>query len=255
MEQIECLKRILTELKEKEGKNYLTISQVPKALKAPGKKLFGLTEKSKVAEITKALQTYIAASDFVIIKGSKSSFLARKMPLEEILFDFFEHKIQKGPFLPSSIAQHMPMKKDDFVAHFNLLLDSGRITVKIRPDYKFSIYSVGERTASPVKAAPQKPATPSEPDVITKPQPGDRELFRKAYEELDQGSSFVRIHLLRRKLAWSKERFDTLLTQLRAERIVQLHAGEVFSMSEEDIKQCFTDENNFFYSGLTMHHQ
>lgn len=254
MERIDCLNKILAKAKQDEGKNYVTFTDLKKKLGANGKKLFGLKAEPTTAEMTKALQTYIAASEFVILKGSKSSFLAYKMPLEELLFDFFKHKIQKGAFAPSAIAQFMPMKKDDFVTHFNTLLASGRVTVKIKQDYKVSIQSVGEQIASPAKETPQKP-TEIPQTTPTAPQTGDRELFRRAYEALEQGSSFVRINLLRKKLGWNEGRFDTLLTQLRAERIVQLHAGEVGSMSDEDIKQCFTDENNFFYSGLTMHRQ
>ncbi|MDR2755977.1 MAG: hypothetical protein LBC20_09740 [Planctomycetaceae bacterium] len=72
----------------------------------------------------------------------------------------------------------------------------------------------------------------------------DQIEFFRAFETLDAGRIFVRI-CLRRKLGWHETRFNSLLRQLRSEGIVQLHSGDLFSMSEEDIALSFTDENNF----------
>jgi hypothetical protein len=80
----------------------------------------------------------------------------------------------------------------------------------------------------------------------------DRQEFRKAFEDLDCGRIFVRICNIRRKLGWDFERFDSLLRQLRFECVIQLHVGDVSLMSRDDIAQSFTDENNFFYTTLTM---
>ncbi|MDR2438907.1 MAG: hypothetical protein LBE12_06015 [Planctomycetaceae bacterium] len=80
----------------------------------------------------------------------------------------------------------------------------------------------------------------------------DRQRFFKVFEELDAGRIFVRICNMRRKLRWRETRFNTLLCQLRKEGVIQLHSGDFFSLSKEDIALSFTDENGFFYVTLTM---
>jgi hypothetical protein len=79
----------------------------------------------------------------------------------------------------------------------------------------------------------------------------DYDLFHKTFEKLDGGRIYVRICNMRRELGWSEERFNTLLRKLRAEGIIQLHAGDVSTMTEEDVHLSYTDENNFFYATIT----
>ena len=76
-------------------------------------------------------------------------------------------------------------------------------------------------------------------------------MFQTAFENLDRGRIFVRICNMRRELGWSEDRFDNLLRKLRSEGVIQLHAGDVSTMTEEDVNLSYTDENNFFYATMT----
>ena len=247
MEQIALLDKILTQVKQKEGKSYISFSALLTKLGKTGRTLLGLTEaKPTGAALEKALQPYLGNA-FTVLKGSRTSFLAFKIPLDEIVGEAMRLKFQKGPFSPNQLAPNMPMKKDEFVASFNRLLESGRIAVSVNNEFKVTVRKVGD-TGS-IRPTPLPP-TPLAPPT-TLPQ-DDRKLFREAFDQLDGGRIFVRICNLRRKLAWNEEHFNSLLRKLRAEGVIQLHAGDVSSMSEEDITQSFTDENNFFYATLTM---
>ncbi|MDR2706358.1 MAG: hypothetical protein LBC02_11325 [Planctomycetaceae bacterium] len=246
MEQVDLLDKILTQIKQKEGKNYISFAALFTKLGKTGRNLFGLTgTKPPNAVIEKSLHSYLGSA-FMILKGSRTSFLAFKLPIDEIVFEAFRIKFQKGPFSPGQLTQHMPMKKDEFIACFNRLLEAGRISVSVNSEFKVTVRSIGT-SESTVNSTP----TPQIQASSHSPQ-DDRTLFRETFDDLDKGRIFVRICNLRRKLGWDEERFNSLLRQLRLEGIVQLHAGDISSMSEEDIAQSFTDENNFFYTTLTM---
>jgi hypothetical protein len=76
-------------------------------------------------------------------------------------------------------------------------------------------------------------------------------IFRQAFEKLDNGRIYVRICNMRRELGWSEERFNTVLCYLRAEGAIQLHPGDMLTMTEEDVNLSYTDDNNFFYVTMT----
>ncbi len=246
MEQLALLDKILAQIKQKEGKNYVSFSALRGKLGKTGYKLFGLTEaKPSAATTEKALRPYLG-SVFTILKGSRTSFLAYTLPIDEIVFEALRFKFQKGPFSPGQLAPFLPMKKDEFVASFNRLLQAGRVSVTVNAEFKVAVRNV--IMAEAVTVAPPHPL----PSTLVLPSRDDRQSFRHAFDLLDGGRIFVRICNLRRELGWDVERFNSLLRTLRSEGVVQLHAGDVSSMTEEDVANSFTDENNFFYATLTM---
>jgi len=72
-----------------------------------------------------------------------------------------------------------------------------------------------------------------------------------ASESLDHGKIFVRIFEVRRKLVWSVERFDSMLVKLMDEAVIQLHAGDNTTMTKEDIRDSFIDDNGFIHFTMT----
>jgi hypothetical protein len=263
MEQIALLDKILTQIKQKEGKNYISFAVLLSKLGKTGCKLFGLTgTKPTVSMIEKSLHPYLGSA-FMILKGSRTSFLAFKLPIDEIVFEALRIKFQKGSFSPAQLTQYMPMKKDEFIACFNRLLEAEQITVSVNAEFKVTVRNVNASGSTINSESIIRPTSQSQ-TLATSPQTSalsvssvlssenDCRLFREAFDELDKGRIFVRICNLRRQLRWDEERFNSLLRQFRAEGIVQLHTGDISSMSEEDIAQSFTDENNFFYVTLTM---
>ena len=236
-EKTAYLEKILALHKEKEKKSYLSVSQLLTKFGQTGRKLFGLSAKPSAKDWETLVAPFLGYQ-LIFLKGSRYLYLAWNKPLVEIALESFQEKIKKGPFSPGTVAQHLPMKKNDFVTAFNTLLETRQIAVKIKDDFKVNVQSVSENlSVTAIATAPL--------------QQNDRELFQAAFEKLDRGRIFVRICNMRRELDWNDVRFDNLLRKLREEGVVQLHAGDVGTMTEEDVNQSYTDENNFFYATLT----
>ncbi len=246
-EKTAYLENLLTVHKEKEKKNYLTVSQLLTKFGKTGLKQFDLSAKPSGKELESTLSPFLG-TNLMFLKKASSLYLVFNMPLHELIFETFLEKINKGPFSPATLAQHLPMKKDEYVKAVNFLLETGRITVKINDKFIVSVQSVsGTPSAS---ATPTASPIPS-PQPTAPPQHTERELFKAAFDKLDRGRIYVRICYMRRELGWSEERFNALLRKLRADGTIQLHAGDVSTMTEEDVNQSYTDENNFFYATLT----
>jgi len=149
--------------------------------------------------------------------------------------EFVKESLQtlKKPLTLTTLAGDVPINKAEFVAVINRMLDTKQIQVKIND--KFAIAEL---------------VFPSEPDDY-RSGPDDYRLFREAFEKLDRGRIYVRICNMRRELRWNEKRFNDVLDNLWTAGKIQLHAGDVSSMTEEDVNLSFVDENNFFYATLT----
>lgn len=66
--------------------------------------------------------------------------------------------------------------------------------------------------------------------------------FKAAYDSY--GHSYVLIHELRKRLGWDKSEFDTVLNELRHSLKIQLQGGDPSIMTEQEIRDSFTDEKN-----------
>ncbi|MDR2523238.1 MAG: hypothetical protein LBC93_06010, partial [Synergistaceae bacterium] len=73
----------------------------------------------------------------------------------------------------------------------------------------------------------------------------DEQAFKRAYDELDSGNFYAAIPALRKKLGWTTERFDAVMTRLRDKEALVLQAGDKAFYTEEDMRNTFTDENGF----------
>jgi hypothetical protein len=108
----------------------------------------------------------------------------------------------------------------------------------------------------PEPVLPLKVYEPSEFDIQIKEEPervgllinqsieSDIQAFEVAYNKLEH-DQHTAIWKLRDALAWSDERFDTVLCRLRDESRYQLQAGDTEHMTKKQIKAGFTDENDF----------
>jgi len=80
----------------------------------------------------------------------------------------------------------------------------------------------------------------------------DAAAFKAAFLKLDQGRIYVRICNMRRELSdWTECRFNAVMEKLRADCVIQLHAADMTSMSDEDTALSYTDKNGFWYGTLT----
>jgi len=81
----------------------------------------------------------------------------------------------------------------------------------------------------------------------------DREEFRYWVNLLPGEGSFVRIYRIRRKLNWSREKFDRVLTALMADYAVEVHRGDPSILTQEEIEDSYSDENGNLYITLSWY--
>lgn len=70
----------------------------------------------------------------------------------------------------------------------------------------------------------------------------DINAFKAAYDRLNTGIGFVRIHRLRGSLGWERERFDRVFTDLLEKYKVEAHRGDLSRMTAQEIRDSWTDE-------------
>jgi len=235
-EKTAFLHHLLSQHKAKEKKSYM-----PLKLKAAELKEFGLAAKPApgAAELEKALAPF-RGSELILLKkkparGKDILYLAYKLPHEEYVRESLQ--TQKKAFTLKTIAGDVPITLADCISVFNRMLHAGQLLVT-KIDDKFNITGVQLASA---RTSTTSPITDQD----------DCHLFRAAFEKLDRGRIFVRICNMRRELGWSEERFNAVLRKLRADGTIQLHAGDVSTLTEEDVHLSYTDENNLFYATLT----
>jgi hypothetical protein len=235
------LKEQLDRHKTKEQK-----SSMPLKLKATELKILGLkaTPAPAVAVLEKLLAPVMQGTGLKLFKkepktktGKETLYLAYDVSDEELVMEAFRTQ-KKKPFAMKTLADETPLNKAMFLALFNRMLVAGQLQVT-KIDDKFNIAEVRPATGSTAQVSP--------------PQTGqsDYELFRAAFDKLDGGRIYVRICNMRRALGWSNERFNVQLRKLRMDGVIQLHAGDVSTMTEDDVNKSYTDENNFFYATIT----
>jgi|GEM_PF-2368701 len=237
----------LDQHKTKEKKSYM-----PLKWKATELAIFGLKAKPvpTASALEKAISQFLG-SKLVLLKkppttarGKDTLYLAYKLPPEEFIKESLQIQSVKKTFALKTLAADVPMSNGEFAVAFNQMLSAGQLQVT-KIDDKFTITGVkfvsGTVTA-PVATFPTPQPTPGQDDY---------QLFRASFEKQSQGRFYARICNMRRELGWSEERFNALLRKLRADGTIHLHAGDVSTMTEADVNQSYTDENNFFYVNLT----
>lgn len=130
------------------------------------------------------------------------------------------------------------MVKKEFIQGINTLLESNETKIILTENYVPKIFAEEKR---PKKSIPHTPL--KETDSLT--------LFKKAFDELKKGKKYVRICDIRRKLGWSREKFDCTLEQLYDNSKIQLHEGITSTMDESEVRDSFVDENNFLHINIS----
>ncbi|MBW2306348.1 MAG: hypothetical protein JRG73_05365 [Deltaproteobacteria bacterium] len=221
----------ISKLLKKTKQDYLTVAQVRQGLPADSLKHCGLTRKSSSTAVLKRLKPHFG-SRLQDYKG-RSTYIGFKMPLEEIIFN----KIKQNPGLSSKQAgKNIPMIKKTYISLLNELLKSGSVICTFN-EYHTPSLRITDKV--PLPTAPKVgPAA-------------DRAAFKKAYDNVGKGRSFVRIHRIREFLQWPRDRFDGVLTDLMADYTIELHTGDPSIMTEKEIQDSFMGENGILYLTMT----
>ncbi|MDR1379415.1 MAG: hypothetical protein LBJ36_10255 [Synergistaceae bacterium] len=204
---------------------------------SPLRKALGLNSKSKPNEIEKNIGPYLGEKIEIRKKG-KSLYLCLVQPLDETVL----HALSiKGGESVGQFGKKVPIKKDMLHEPINVLVDKGLVQIKLSKTQLPCLYRVSAKA----------PRNTEEPKEEPKNEEQRAEQFHTAFWELERGEVFVDIYVLRRRLGWSRDVFDTILQKLRNAGTIQLHAGDTTTMTADEIADGFVDKNGFRMGTIT----
>ena len=152
----------------------------------------------------------------------------------------FEWLSEDKPIALGELARSLkPFKKPEVVALMTEMVNAGKVRIKIEDSCMVSFFAWGAEHQA-VRESRQAPKAQT-----FRPEDYTQAKFRKAYEELHIFREFVRICDLRRKLDWPREAFDGMIRTLRDNRTIQLFRADESHMTQDEIRDCFVDENRF----------
>ena len=243
-EQDAGVAQALREILEGNGKGFMSLSAVKAKMKAPLRRQLGITDKMTGPSIKMKLEPYLG-EELEVWKGDRISYLVIRADPKELVFQSVAAKPGKTPGI---LLSGMPFTRQNFLTYINELLKEGRLLANVA--YKSKAYTMSLSVVEGTGRAPQGFDAEATPTPAFADRRGE---FRAAFDDLDRGKIFVRICELRRKLGWPREDFDEQLRRLRDEEVIQLHTGDVTSMTPEDVRDCFIDENGFRMGTVTWH--
>lgn len=251
---------VLVDLLRRNDRNFMSLSMVKAKLRKAERESLDISTSSSAQVVGERLAPYLGER-LAILTGARSRFLAFNQPL----MAFVHEAIQSKPgSTPKGLARLMPFKKAVLLEELNGLLASGDVTCKLNDRYEPKLYpanaSAGCASAKPgaqpshVEPVAASEASPVQTDPPSDEPPcrlDDRQAFASAVRECDRGQMYIRICNVRRRLDWPRARFDAMLETLRDEGVIQMHGGDVSTMSEQDVRDSYMDENNFLHLTLT----
>lgn len=223
------LSKVLLHLLHESNILFLTISKLKKIPKKY-QQVFGFRPDFTNSKLEQKIIPHLW-SELEILKGSRNKFLAIKLPHNKIVNNYI---VNHPGLTPRQVARYLPMLKDEFIKELNFLLDSGEIQIVYDNRYQTKLYPREKESVNPKSD-----------------RTNDYLLFREEFQNLDRGRIFVRICDLRKRLYWSREKFNSVLEELRDQGIIQLHTGDVSLMNDTEVKDSYIDENNFLHVTLT----
>ena len=212
----------------KKGRNFISLSVLREELPKDLKDKTGIKKNSKLPLVKEYLAPHLGER-FVFIKGGRSTYLALNLPREEL---FLGVVLRSPGKTLGVISRSLPFNKTEIPSLLNQLLEKRTVRVTFNANMNPCLY-------------------PEKELVATKETSCTKQTFEAAFRELDRGEYFIRICNLRRRLNWPREIFDTMLAQLRDDEKIQMHTGDLETMTQEDIRDSYTDENGFLMLTLT----
>lgn len=226
------IEKMVSDLLKKKKKDYLTVTQIRDGLPALLLKHFGIVKKkSGATDVLKKLKPYLGSTIWEY-RGARTAYIGFNMPTEKLILN----KIRQSPGLsPKNLAKNLPVSKKDFISNLNKLLEAGTVVCTFNESYSV-VLNISGRTEL---AMPET----GHPDA--------RLAFRTAYNEISKGNGLVRIHRIRESLGWPEGRFDSVLKDLMSDYTIELHGGDPSTLTEQEIKDSYTDENGVLYINVT----
>ena len=223
------------------NKGFVTAKKLTGLMSAEAKNELGIKNNDSGKIIQLKIEKSAEGRFIFRRKGSTVYILVPCEPSELVLGLLSEKKA-----FDMRLIRGLPFTKSEFFAVINDLTDEGRVKTKYDDKGRQKIYKA---------ETVLKSLTVNEADSLSGNDSGEftPEKFKAAFDELDRGRIFVRICDLRRRLGWPREVFDNMIRDLRGRRVIQLHTGDASLMTEDEVADCYIDENNFRMGSVTWH--
>lgn len=220
------------------NKGFMCATRLRDVVGSEARRVLGIKSKDSGKNVARKIEQVIPGKFMLHTKGSKAYILIPCEPLELVA-----GLLSPTKALDMRVVSGFPFTQAEFYELLNGLIDEGKAKVIFTDKGKPKIFGV-----EGVKAGRSE---------SVKSVAGDEgytvERFREAFDECDKGRIFVRICDIRRKLGWPRDVFDGMIRDLRDKRIIQLHTGDASLMTEDEVADCYIDENNFRMGTVTWH--
>ena len=241
---------VIAEIFRENKKSFMTLKQAVFHMPAQAKREAGIFGLTNAAEIQRIIEPMLE-NKYVFHRRGTFIFILEPKAHEEFILNTLEKKAQT----PKNIARFTPFSKKECSELIAGLVSQGRLTVKVDEDLQTRIYPNKNQNAH---AGNQQPEVQAEKDEkIEKPEKPERNEKNERHEKNTKYAEYTvenfRNADLRKTLGWPRNIFDSALRQLRDAKLIQLHAGDASLMTPEEVKDCFTDENNFRMGTVTWH--
>jgi hypothetical protein len=230
------VEQLVLALLQKQGKDYLTVKHVVAGLASAPRKRLGLTTSQPVAALLRQLTPHLGQR-LQVYKGSRSSYIGRNLSPEELIVG----RIRQRPGISSKqLGTQLPLMKKPYLAALNALLKTGAVVCTLRDNHTPCLMIVNAQVPL------------AEPTSVESVESGDDRLaFKAVYDEVGQGSDFVRIHRLREALEWTRARFERVLLDLMGDYTVELHGGDPSLLTATDLRNSYMDEHGTLFITLS----
>ena len=219
-------------------KGFMTVTALASSLTADDKRSLGIRKSDSGKIIQRRIEKF-ADGRFIFRSRGRSIYILVPFEPSEFVLDILSEK----KAFDMRAVNALPFTKSEFLEIVNGLVNEGRVIIRLSEKFTPKIYRASENMR----------ALRSVNDEAVNDGEYTQEKFKTAFDELDRGKIFVRICDLRRRLGWPREVFDEMLRDLRNRRVIQLHTGDASLMTEDEVADCYTDENNFRMGSVTWH--
>ena len=209
------------------NRGFMVLSKLCKTMSPSLKQRIGIRNTDSVAVLRRRIENS-AEDRFLFVSKGKTVYILIPCNPSDIVLGLLSS--QKA--LDTRTINALPFSKEQFVEIVNDLIDEGKATIKFGKNFGAQIFKADSSSA--ISAMP-----------VHDDSSYTQEQFREAFDALKKGRITVRICDLRIRLGWPRDVFDNMLVTLRDNDIIELRTGDTSTMTVDEVKDCFIDENGF----------
>ena len=234
------IESLLEKALEKKKFQFVRLTELVKGLTEEDRQSLGLAKSATLDAMKKALSPLPPRYQYSRFGNSDFVFGA---PPADLVLEYIA--FYKGKTFDQLNAK-FPLAKERFAEVVDQLLEEGLLKARLRKSFKFELYPSGNEKEALEQTTVQVGPAGTDIDGATTAL-SDIGLFKQAYDEAGKGANYVFIHKIRRRLDWSRARFDNLLLKLMVEGYVAAHPGNPGALGADEVRDSFQDEYGDLY--------